>query len=177
MITSDNKLLSTGSQRPYRCCLIAKKDWKYRRRAYLDIPKCYPTKMPLSVAWSGPHFMHDSVGPHESTSQSEFQLIRPVLQDLRWWPTEPHTDHDTCVLCNNRPYLMPNVHMLPKIHILINILRITSWSLKSVTAKYLGGLRRLWISIDAIGRKLREKPGMLGRRRSIHRDRLMLPRL
>jgi len=59
---------STGSQGPYRCCMLEHGE-EYRPPAGLGVLKyCFP-KCPFSLWYPDPHLMRGSLRPHQSTHQ------------------------------------------------------------------------------------------------------------
>jgi len=48
----------------------------------------------LFQRYQGPHIIHGSLGPHESTA---YRSVQPFLQNLPMWPAHRHTDHTTYV--------------------------------------------------------------------------------
>jgi len=66
--------------------------------------KRQPPKLPLSIGRSGPHIIHGSLCPHESTPQTATRSVQSFLQGSRTLPTDIHTDRPRYSVCNNRPH-------------------------------------------------------------------------
>jgi len=71
------------------------------------------SKMPLPIGRSGPHLIHGSLGPPESTTQMASRLVQAFLQgSLVWqtdWPTDRQTDHGFFYLSSIFFFYSPNL--------------------------------------------------------------------
>ena len=69
--------------------------------------------------WTGPHLIHGSLGPPNSTSQTTSRLVQPFLQGSRLWQTDTdgqtdrqtdrRTDKPHYSICNNKQHLCSTV--------------------------------------------------------------------
>ena len=66
-----------------------------------------PKTAPLHGEASGPHLIHDFLGPSESTCQTPSRLSHPCLLGSRFTVLR---------LCNGRPLPTPIRHMVPWVH-------------------------------------------------------------
>jgi len=55
----------------------------------------FPSKIAPSHGGSGPHLIHGSLGPTESSMQTASRSVQPFLQGSLVWQTDQQTDHAT----------------------------------------------------------------------------------
>jgi len=75
----------------------------HRRRTWTVVPILYnglliaPQNCPFpwGISGSGPHPIHDSLGPPESSTQTASRSVQRILQGSLVWQTDRQTDHAT----------------------------------------------------------------------------------
>jgi len=78
----------------------------HRESLYFTMGLPFPSlKIAPSHGWSGPHLIHGSLGPPESTTQTASRSVQPFLQGSLVWQTDRPTDHATRSVTVGRIYV------------------------------------------------------------------------
>jgi len=72
---------------------------------YFTMGRPFPSNLPISMGWSGPHLIHGSLGPPQFSTQTATRLVQPFSQGSLVGQTDRLIDRPHYSVGNNKPQL------------------------------------------------------------------------